>query len=263
MTNIDELRKMNLSEPLEIFPLEVWELIMCYLSSVDYACTQKMSLLNRNWRTIMLSMHEPWTSVSIDRRAIHNTASQPFNSWLNLILSRANTPIKRVEWLTDNADETMTSYLDAIQGGKLKGYYGLTKSHALKFRPPPTTTLYVHVEASNASDYFDPDEAILRHTNGLENLHLVNTFPNLLPISCNLRSLSMHFTNTVLDIGAAQNFIADQQGLRFLSIRNLKQDVPAHRHIILNDLEHLELINSGSLKDAIVAPNARTIILQN
>lgn len=218
----------------------------------------------------MLSMHEPWSSVSIDRRSIGSAASQSFNSWLDLILSRSNTPIKRVEWLTNNAEETMTRYLDAIQGGKsplhsirLEGYYGLTKSHALKFRPPPTTTLHVHVEAPNTSDYFDPDEAILRHTNGLENLHLVNTFPNLLPISCSLRSLSMHFTNTVLDIGAAQNFIADQQGLRVLSIRNLKQDVPAHRHIILNDLEHLELINAGSLKDAIVAPNAHTVIIED
>lgn len=270
MTNADELAGINFVDPMEVLPFEVWEVIVNYSSSVDCASAQKLSLLSRNWRLMLLGMHEPWASVVVDRRSKPSTPSQSFFEWLTLMQSRAKSSIKRVEWLTNDSKESMTGYLDSIQGGgdplysiSLKGYDGPLKSRGLKFRPPPTKTLSVFVETPSKSDYFDPDEVILRHTTGLEDLHLVNTFPNLLPISCSLKNLSMHFTKTFLDIGAVQNFIADHKQLESLSIKNLKQDIAANRLICLPELKRLELINAGTLKDAINAPNSHLVTIKD
>lgn len=261
---------IDFKDPLGVLPFELWEVIVVYSSSVDYASAQKLSLLSRNWRLMLLEMHQPWDSVVVNRIHKPSSPSQSFLDWLTLIHSRAKTGIKRVEWITNDSEESMAGYLDVIHGGSgslysisLKGYDSAMKSRGFKFRPPPTTSLDVFVETPSKSDYFDPDEVILRHTTGLQNLHLVNTFPNLLPISCSLKTLSMHFTKTFLDIGAVQNFIADHKELEYLSIKNLKQDIPANRLISLPRLKYLELINAGTLKDAIIATETQVVKIED
>ncbi|TIA87220.1 hypothetical protein E3P99_03301 [Wallemia hederae] len=262
MTNFHEPISASFNDPLERLPFELWEVIAGFASVVDASSAQKLSLLNRNWRVMLLEMHEPWSSVIVDRTAPRDLSCKCFSEWLILMQSRAKSRIKRVEWITDNSDESITSCLDMLHGGgdpmhavSLKGLDGPMKTRGFKFRPPPTTSLAVFVDTPSASDYFDPDEVILLHTTGLECLQLVNTFPNLLPASCSLKHLSMHFTKTFLDIGAVQNFVADHKELVSLTIINLKQDIAANKY--------LELINAGTLKYAINAPNAHSVTIHD